>query len=190
MHVAHLDSRFSSPDAAPVDWETVRQHLADGDLYWVVTVRGDGRPHVTPLLAVVLDDVLHFCTGPTEQKAKNLAANPHCSLLTGNSSRLEGLDVVVEGSAVRVTDEALLRRLADEWVRKYGEDWRFDVVGSAFVHAADSLRGDDPGSAHVFAVDPRSVFAFGKGEPYSQTRFTFPGRGASGGATPEGSEHA
>lgn len=82
-----------------------------------------------------------------------------------------------------MSDEALLQRLADEWVRKYGEEWRFEVVDGAFVHAEESLRGDDPGSAHVFAVVPGSVFAFGKGEPYSQTRFTFPG-GDAGAGTP------
>ncbi len=81
----------------------------------MVTVRADGRPHVTPLLAVVVDDYVHYCTGSTVRKAKNLQANPHCSLLTGNGTRLEGLDLVVEGTAVRVTDEALLRRLADEF---------------------------------------------------------------------------
>ena len=174
MPTAHLDPRFSSPGAAPTPWETVQQDLMQAELYWVVTVRGDGRPHATPLLAVALDDVLYFCTGPTEQKAKNLAADPHCSLLIGNGSRLDGLDLVVEGTAARITDDALLRRLADEWVRKYGEDWRFEVVDGAFVHGADSLRGDeDPGQAHVFAVVPGSVLAFGKGETYSQTRFTF-----------------
>jgi hypothetical protein len=74
-------------------------------------------------------------------------------------------------------------------VRTYGQDWRFEVVDGAFVHANDSLRGDDPGSAHVFAVVPGSVFAFGKGEPYSQTRFTFPSGG--GGVGPStGSEGA
>src|SRR5687768_12090416 len=171
MPTAHLDRRFSSEGAEPMSWEAVRQELADADLYWVITVRPDGRPHVTPLLAVVLDDVPYFCTGPTEQKAKNLAADPRCSLLTGNGRRLEGTDLVVEGRAERVTDEPLLRRLADEWVRKYGEDWRFQVVDGVFRHAADSLRGDDPGSAHVFAVAPDSVLAFGKGEPYSQTRY-------------------
>jgi hypothetical protein len=171
MPTAHLDRRFSSEGAEPPPWEAVRQGLADADLYWVVTVRRDGRPHVTPLLAVVLDDIPYFCTGPTEQKAKNLDADPHCSLLTGNGRRLEGTDLVVEGRAARVTDEPLLRRLADAWVQKYGEDWRFEVVDGAFRHAADSLRGDDPGSAHVFAVVPDSVLAFGKGEPYSQTRF-------------------
>jgi hypothetical protein len=176
MPTAHLDPRFSTPGTEATPWETAREELAAAELFWIVTVRDDGRPHVTPLLAVFLDDVLHFCTGPTEQKAKNLAADPRCSLLTGNGRRLEGMDLVAEGTAVRVTDETPLRRLADEWVRKYGEDWRFEVVDGAFVHAADSLRGSDPGQAHVFAVVPDRVFSFGKGETYSQTRFTFPER--------------
>jgi Pyridoxamine 5'-phosphate oxidase len=64
MPTAHLDPRFSSDGAEPPSWQTVRQGLADADLYWVITVRPDGRPHVTPLLAVVLDDLAYFCTGP------------------------------------------------------------------------------------------------------------------------------
>jgi hypothetical protein len=172
MPTAHLDPRFSSPGAVATSWESVLQGLADADLYWIVTVRGDGRPHVTPLLAVVLDGVAHFCTGPTEQKARNLARDPHCSLLTGCARRSEGLDIVVEGTAVRVTEASRLQRLADEWVRTFGEDWRFVVRDGGFVHGAESLRGEDPGIVHVFAVEASDVLAFGKGETYSQTRWS------------------
>jgi hypothetical protein len=172
MPTAHLDPRFSSPGAVATSWESVLQGLADADLYWIITVRGDGRPHVTPLLAVVLDGVAHFCTGPTEQKARNLARDPHCSLLTGCARRREGLDIVVEGTAVRVTEASRLQRLADEWVRTFGEDWRFVVRDGGFVHGAESLRGEDPGIVHVFAVEASDVLAFGKGETYSQTRWS------------------
>jgi hypothetical protein len=42
---------------------------------------------------------------------------------------------------------------------------------SPAVHGPD---GDDPPAvAHVFAVRPAKVLAFGKGEPSSQTRFRF-----------------
>ncbi len=41
-----------------------RRHDGGGDLLAQSTVRPDGRPHVTPLLAVWADDALHFCTGP------------------------------------------------------------------------------------------------------------------------------
>lgn len=72
-----------------------------------------------------LDETPYFCTGPDEQKARNLERNPRCALTTG-CGVLDGLDVVLEGRAVRVTDEARLRRLADAWVAKCGEDWRFE----------------------------------------------------------------
>jgi len=33
-------------------WPEAREHLEMAELYWLTTVRGDGRPHVTPLIAV------------------------------------------------------------------------------------------------------------------------------------------
>ena len=66
-----IDSRFSEPAAAAIGWDTARQVLESAELFWLTTVRPDGRPHLTPLVAVWLDDALHFSTGPTEQKALN-----------------------------------------------------------------------------------------------------------------------
>ena len=130
-------------------------------------MRPNGRPHVTPLLSVWLDGAAHFCTGPDEQKARNMARSPLCALIAGSDAP-DGLDVVIEGEAVRVTDEARLRRLADAWVAKYGEDWRFDVRDGAFSHAG--------GTALVFEIAAATAFAFGKGDVYSQTRWRL-GRG-------------
>lgn len=74
--VAQLDERFSDPDAQPTPWGRVKTALEAAQLSWITTVRTDGRPHVTPLVAVWVDETLHFCTGPEEQKARNLASNP------------------------------------------------------------------------------------------------------------------
>jgi uncharacterized pyridoxamine 5'-phosphate oxidase family protein len=170
--VAELDPRFSSDAATPTAWAEACRRLQAAEVFWLSTVRPDGRPHVTPLLAVWLDDALYFCTGPTERKAKNLARNPHCTLTTGCNGLREGLDLVVEGDAVRVTDDVTLRRLAGAYESKYGSDWRFTVRDGAFRHAAESLRGDDdPGVALVYQVAPVVAFAFGKGAEYSQTRW-------------------
>lgn len=169
---ARLDTRFSSPGAEAQSWEAARRTVADAELYWVVTVRADGRPHITPLLGIWMDERLHFCTGPEEQKAKNLETNDRCALLTG-ANVSDGLDVVVEGRAVRVTDEGTLRRLAEAYLAKYGEDWRFTVDDGAFRHGDESLRGDDPGRAIVFTVAPDKAIGFGKGAVYSQTRYRF-----------------
>jgi hypothetical protein len=50
--------------------------LETAQLFWIVTVRGDGRPHLTPLVAVWMDGALHFSTGEEEQKGSTFAATP------------------------------------------------------------------------------------------------------------------
>ncbi|HSJ73564.1 MAG TPA: pyridoxamine 5'-phosphate oxidase family protein [Miltoncostaeaceae bacterium] len=160
MPQGQLDARYSSEGATATPWEEARDRVAGAGVHWLSTVRPNGRPHVTPLLAVWLDDAAHFCTGPDEQKARNLARSPLCALIAGSDAP-DGLDVVIEGEAVRVTDRSRLRRLADAWVARHGEQWRFEVRDGAFAHAA--------GTALVFEVAAARVFAFGKGDAYSQT---------------------
>jgi len=55
---------------------------------------------------------LHFCTGLREQIAHNVEHHRQVGLTTGNNARSRGMDVVVEGTAVRVTEPATLQRLA------------------------------------------------------------------------------
>jgi general stress protein 26 len=160
-----LNQEFSSPGAAAPPWPEVVDVLSTSGMFWLSTVRRDGRPHVTPLPAIWLDGTLHFCTGAAEQKAKNLEANPRCILTTGTNQFRSGLDVVVEGTATRVTDTAQLERLAAMWKSKL--DWDFEVADGAFREP------NGPGVALVFGVTPAKVMSFGKGEPYSQTRYRF-----------------
>jgi nitroimidazol reductase NimA-like FMN-containing flavoprotein (pyridoxamine 5'-phosphate oxidase superfamily) len=162
---AELAQPFSSPDASAKEWPEAREILKNAETYWLSTVRPDGRPHVTPLIAVWFEEALHFCTGPDERKAKNLEANKHVVVTTGCNSLSGGLDVVVEGNARRITDDSALQRLADAYVAKYGEDWRFTVRDDAFHH--------DQGYALVFGIEPEKAFGFGKGEQFSQTRWRF-----------------
>jgi general stress protein 26 len=161
---SRFDGRYSEPDATPIEWEVVRLALNDAEVFWISSVRPDGRPHVTPLIAVWQAEALYFTTGPDEEKAKNIAANPRCALTTGCNQLHGGLDVVVEGEAVRVQDDEVLAALAAAWETKYGAEWHFDVDDGVFTHEA--------GEAWVFEVAPTKVLAFGKGE-YSQTAFDF-----------------
>ncbi len=161
---AEFDDRFSEPGSSPVSWAEVAGILERAEVFWLSTVRADGRPHVTPIPAVWRRERLHFCTGTQEQKTANLRREPRCILTTGTPALHGGIDVVVEGSAVRVADRAELVELAALWKAKL--DWDFEVGDDAFGDA-------DGRTAHVFLLDPSKVLAFGKG-PYTQTRFRFP----------------
>jgi uncharacterized pyridoxamine 5'-phosphate oxidase family protein len=164
--VTELDTRYSGDDATPTPWADAREQLEQAEVFWLSTVRPDGRPHVTTLLAVWLDEALYFCTGAGECKAKNLAHNPHCILTTGCNTLDQGLDIVVEGDALRVTDQSRLQRIADLYELKYGSEWRFDVRDGAF-------NGQGGNVALVFEVAPSTAFGFGKGASPSQTRWRF-----------------
>jgi nitroimidazol reductase NimA-like FMN-containing flavoprotein (pyridoxamine 5'-phosphate oxidase superfamily) len=162
---AAIDSRFSDPEAGPTPWHDVKDVLEQAELYWLTTVRADGRPHVTPLIGVWENGALHFCTGVGEQKARNLEHSSQVALTTGKNTWDQGLDVVVEGSAVRIADQDALQRLADAYEAKYGSVWHFDVGDGAFIG-----QGEDP--AAVFRIEPAKVLAFAK-DPHGQTAYRF-----------------
>jgi uncharacterized pyridoxamine 5'-phosphate oxidase family protein len=162
-----LDTRFSDPDAAPTPWSVTTEVLERAELYWITTVRPDGRPHVTPLVGVADDGAVYFCTGLTEQKGRNLQQNPHVAITTGTNSWASGLDVVVEGTAVRASDREALQRLADAYEAKYGSVWHFDVGDGVLTHGE---QGEI--EAALFRVEPAKVLAFAK-DPHGQTRYRF-----------------
>jgi hypothetical protein len=160
-----FDARFSDPEAGPTPFSEVAGILEQAELYWLTTVRADGRPHVTPLIGVFHDGAMHICTGMREQKARNLEHSPLVAITTGTNTWAEGLDVVVEGTAVRITDNDELQRLADAYEAKYGSVWHFDVGDGAF-----GTDGHDPG--YVFRIEPAKTLAFAK-EPHGQTSYRF-----------------
>jgi len=163
--VTELDTRFSDHDAVATGWDQTRRLLESAELFWICTVRADGRPHVTPLVAVWLDDAIYFSTGAAEQKGVNLRANPHVVLTTGRNDWDAGVDVMVEGEAVQVTDDDLLGRLAEAWTAKWDGRWRYQARDGGF-------RQERGGTALVYAVRPAKVLAFGKGG-FSHTRHRF-----------------
>jgi len=159
-----LDVPYSGPGATPTPWDRAASVFAGAAIYWLTTVRSDGRPHVTPVIAVWRDAAVHVCTGPHEQKAQNLAANDNVVVATGTNV-WAGLDVIVEGRAVRVADDDELAVLAAAWETKYGEEWHFDVADGAFRHEA--------GEALVYRIDPAKAFAYDRDEPGGATRYRF-----------------
>jgi hypothetical protein len=122
---------------------------------------------VTPLLGIWLDGALYFCTGPDERKAKNLEQNQQCVLTTG-SNNLDGLDLVIEGEAAKVSDEPELRTVADTYESKYGA--RLTAPEGTWFGLGDAVRN---GEVLVYRVAPSTAWGFGKGRVFSQTRWAF-----------------
>jgi hypothetical protein len=119
---------------------------------------------MTPLVAVWVDEALHFCTGEAEQKAVNLRGNQNVILMTGCNRWDGGLDVVVEGQAIRVTDRSTVQRLAEAWARKWDGRWEYEPDDGGFKGEGEGIQ--------VFSVRPAKVFAFAKGN-FSHTRHMF-----------------
>lgn len=154
-----LHREFSSDSATPTPWSEARQRLEQAEVYWLTTVRPDGRPHVTPVVSVWDDGALYFSTGPSERKADNLAHNSQCIVTTGCNAMAGGLDIVIEGAAGLVRDEGRLQRVADRFTSKYEAPFNF---------SAEQLA-----EALVYELVPTRAFGYGRGESFSATRYRF-----------------
>jgi hypothetical protein len=93
---------------------------------------------------------LYFDTGVNQQKDINLRTNPHVILTTGCNHWEPGLDVVVAGDAVRVTDDDQLEQLAGVWATRWDGNFQFVVRGGYFRHAGD----ESLPAVVVFSVTP------------------------------------
>jgi nitroimidazol reductase NimA-like FMN-containing flavoprotein (pyridoxamine 5'-phosphate oxidase superfamily) len=171
--VTTIDPRYSDPNAVATEWEETLRVLETAELFWLSTVRADGRPHVTPVVAVWHDGAIHFSTSTEEQKARNLRGNPHVILTTGCNTWNKGLDVVVEGDAVRITDDSVLKRLASVWATKWDGRWKHEVRDGYFYHYDEDEHQVLPYSILVFKVLPTKIYAHAKGDPFSHTRHQF-----------------
>jgi general stress protein 26 len=161
-----IDRRYSDDGAEAVPWTDSLARLAAAELAWVVTVRPDGRPHATPMVPVVHEGKVYFHTGSTEVKTANLRSNPRVLVLAGDTGWERGLDVAVEGTAAPVTDDALLRRLAELYRDRWDGRWQLEVEnGSVATLTADI-------DVVVFEVTPGKAFGHNKGDVFGQTNYS------------------
>jgi hypothetical protein len=115
------------------------------------------------LLGIGLEGALYFCTGPNERRARNLSANCHRVLTTGQST-LDGLDLVIELTVEGVTDDIELGSVANTYESKYGPHF---VAPDGTGSGLDPIRRAE---VLVYRVAPETGFGFGKGGRFSQTR--------------------
>jgi hypothetical protein len=129
------------------------------------TSRPDGRPHAAGIGAAWLDGDLYFTSGPGTRKSRNLAANPTCTI----SVRMPGIDLVLDGDALRVTDPATLER-AVELYRTGG--WPAEVDGDAFT-APFSAPSAGPPPWYLYCFTVHHAVGVATAEPYGATRWRF-----------------
>jgi nitroimidazol reductase NimA-like FMN-containing flavoprotein (pyridoxamine 5'-phosphate oxidase superfamily) len=167
-----VDERtIASTDAPLIPWDRAREQLEEDASFdphlrthWLATVHPDGRPHVMPVWAIWVNDAFYFTTGPTTRKGKNLAHNSQCVITVARSAP-GGLDLIVEGTATKVSDEARLQQIAEAYA---SVGWYPTVRDGAFYadHGAPSA---GPFPFDVYEVLPTTVFGLGS----SATRWSF-----------------
>jgi hypothetical protein len=136
-------------------WSWAEERLRGRHIWWLASTRPDATPHLMPVWAVWLGDGVVFSTSGESRKAKNLAANPHVSIVPERGTQ----SVIVEGVV-----EPLAAERTAEFVAAYQEVWGIDPT---------EVDGD------VFLVRPTKVFGFideDDGYPLSATRWVFTSR--------------
>lgn len=129
------------------------------------TVNPEGRPHAAGVGALWHDGDIYIVSGPETRKSRNLTANPASTIAMG----LPGLDLVLEGDAVRVTDRETLKTVAALY-RDWG--WPAEVDGDAFT-APYSAPSAGPPPWHLYRFTFRTAFGVASAEPYGATKWRF-----------------
>ena len=167
-------------DAAPVqNWVSVTEALDGGFTKgpdsggpgrfttWLATLNADGSPHVTAVGAIWVNGAFWFQTGDPTRKAKNVARDPRCSL----SVSAYEFDLVVEGTAERITDTDTIARVAAAWAAG-GWPCEVDLSGTGLT-APFNAPGQGRAPWFVYRVTPRSATSVTTIEPGGATRWTF-----------------
>jgi hypothetical protein len=156
--------------SAVLPWSRPRDILvadsANVDLtFFVGTVRPDGRPHSAGVGAIWVDDALHFVSGPGTRRARNLEKNPACTV----STRLRGIDLVLEGEAFRVTDSDTLELVAAAY---RGGGWPATVEGDALT-APFTAPSAGPPPWYLHRLVLHTAFGVASADPHGATRWEF-----------------
>lgn len=155
---------------APLLWSRARDALAasgsQNTTFFLGTVRPDGRPHAAGVGALWHDGGLYIVSGPKTRKSRNLAQNPACTL----SVQLNGIDLVLEGEARRITDPATVEQAA----RLYRDEggWLAEAQGDAFT-APYSAPSAGPPPWYLYRFTFHTVIGVAGAEPYGATRWRF-----------------
>lgn len=176
MRVKNLDDIYGTPVQ---DWAAVTAVLDSGvtqapdtggpnrHTSWLTTLNPDGSPHVAAVGAVWVDGAFWFQTGDSTRKAKNVARDARCTI----SISTKEFDLVVSGTAEKVSDPAGVSRVAAVWA---AGGWPCEVDGSGIgLTAPFNAPAVGPAPWFVYRITPRSATSVSTIEPGGATRWTF-----------------
>jgi hypothetical protein len=160
------------PGTEPLSWDEIVRRFDEERWYWVATTRRDGRPHVRPVLAVLVDAKVYSTSSPKATKGRNLELHPVCSI----TARARAIDIVIEGATKWIDDRQTLEQVASAYRSKYGwpvtirADGMFDAPYGAPTAGAPPYR--------VYEITPSRVYGFGTDDDLGvrSTRFRFSAR--------------
>jgi hypothetical protein len=134
---------------------------------WLTTINPDGSPHVTAVGAVWIDGAFWFQTGDGPRKARNIARDPRCAM----SLSTYEFDLVVEGTAEKVTDPDAVSRAVAVW---NDGGWPCTVDESGIgITAPFNAPATGPPPWFVYRITGRSALSVSTVEPGGTTRWTF-----------------
>jgi nitroimidazol reductase NimA-like FMN-containing flavoprotein (pyridoxamine 5'-phosphate oxidase superfamily) len=116
-------------ESATFAWDDAAERLANPEMsrtHWLATVRPDGSPHLMPVIAFWIDGAFHFLAGEGTRKGRNLAADNRC-VIGVQSLKLPSLDVIAEGRAQPLTDDAEIRRITEAFQSR---NWPLEARGN------------------------------------------------------------
>jgi hypothetical protein len=176
MRAKNLEDVYRTPVQ---DWTSVTRVLDKGvtqapntggpdrHTTWLTTINPDGSPHVTAVGAVWVDGAFWFQTGDGTRKARNVGRDERCAI----SVSTKEFDLVVDGTAEKVSDPADVARVAAVWA---AGGWPCEVDASGIALTAPfNAPAVGPAPWFAYRITPRSATSVSTIEPGGATRWTF-----------------
>jgi hypothetical protein len=172
-----IDAVNLDPDAGePLPWQRATSQLDElrpaggsrSPTCWLSSISADGRPHTAGVVGHWLAGTLYFVSGPRTRKSRNLEADPRCTFAIS----LPDLDLVLEGTATRVTDVRTLERIAAGFNER---GWPLTVEGE-MVTASFRAPTAPPPPWHLYAFTPVTALGVATASTGGATRWHLAGR--------------
>jgi hypothetical protein len=105
-----------------------------------------------PVIGIWIDGAMHVVAGEGTRKGRNLAADDRCVIAT-TSTTLPALDIVIEGHAERLTDDATVRHVTEVLV---ANNWPLEARGHEVYGPHGPTAGPPPYA--IYRIVPTRVF--------------------------------